>query len=310
MRRLLVSVLVLGLVLFSQLTVAQADPAGRIKIRGLNFLLAHQNQDGGFPLRPGGPSEAETTAWSAANLGLTGAEAKALDQALRYLDLAQSRDGGVNNNSAQTAFWTMAQTVSRGPVQAVQEACRWLLRAQRPEGGFGREKGQGPAQTTSTAAALEGLLAAGMSPQSAAVESGLDWLHGAQNRDGGWPLEPGGPSLALSTAWVLKIFGRLKCFPESCGFGVGWLIKCRDQNGGFGIVPRAPTDPELTAYAALALRSLEGPEEVIAAALKNLAQVQEEDGGFVSHVPREFNGRDYKNLQTTSFAIQASLERD
>ena len=287
---------------------ALADPAGEIKVKGLKFVLAHRNPDHGLPLRPGGPSEAETTSWTVISLALTGADQEALDSALRFLDLT-GEEGGIIRSIPQTAYRAMALAVSRGPTRQVQEACRQLLVAQRTEGGFSRLKGDGPAQTISTVAALEGMLAAGMSSLSPAVEDGLDWLHAAQNPDGGWPLEPGGPSLSLSTARVLRLFGRIKCFPEACGWGVSWLLKCRRPEGGFGLVPQAPADPELTALAALALRSLDGPEKVIAQALSNLASVQEADGGFVSHVPQAFNGQAHKNLRTTNLAVWAAVGR-
>jgi hypothetical protein len=297
MGRALNGLVALVMVLLGPAWPALADPAGEIKARGLSFILANQNPDQGFPLRPG------------ISLAATGADPKALGMALGFLDQVRAADHGIDNNIDLTALWIKAQVAARGPTRPVQGAGQWLLAVQHGKGGLSRERWRGTAQVISTAVALEGLLAAGMSPRSDPMERGLGWLLSAQNKDGGWPLEPGGPSLALSTARVLRALGRLRGFPKARGLGKTWLMSCQGPGGGFGIVPRAPADPELTALAVLAIRALGGPKEAMAKALTNLALVQEKGGGFVSHVPPEFNGRDHLNLRTTNLAVRAALEK-
>ena len=88
---------------------------------------------------------------------------------------------------------------------------RWLLEHQEPDGSwFGR---WGINHVYGTGAAVPGLIAAGVPPQSAPVRRAVRWLERHQNEDGGWgedarsyddPRWIGrGASTASQTAWAL-----------------------------------------------------------------------------------------------------------
>ena len=70
----------------------------------------------------------------------------------------------------------------------------------------------------------------------------------------------------------------------------------------------APSDPEVTAYAVLALVIGEDPLNADQVALRYLREVQQEDGSFVSATPIELK-EPTANLQTTCFAIVGDICR-
>jgi hypothetical protein len=80
-----------------------------------------------------------------------------------------------------------------------------LLDLQQPDGGWEWGVGWGT-DTNATALAVQALVAAGQSPTATAVISGLEYLEGAQNDDGGFIYSPlwGGESDTNSTAYVLQ----------------------------------------------------------------------------------------------------------
>lgn len=86
-------------------------------------------------------------------------------------------------------------------------ATTYLLNLQQPNGGWEWGVGWGT-DTNSTALALQALIAAGKSPTSTAVISGLNYLKQAQNSDGGFPYDPASPygtdSDTNSTAYAVQ----------------------------------------------------------------------------------------------------------
>jgi prenyltransferase beta subunit len=77
---------------------------------------------------------------------------------------------------------------------------RWLIRQQDADGGFSFAKAGDLADVDDTAAALEALAGTAPSARSRAVA----YIRAAQNRDGGFPAEPGARSNAQSTAWAVQ----------------------------------------------------------------------------------------------------------
>lgn len=86
-------------------------------------------------------------------------------------------------------------------------ATDYLLGLQQPDGAWEWGAGWGT-DTNSTALALQALIAAGESPTSTAVISGVAYLEQAQNTDGGFPYSPvaswGRDSDVNSTAYVVQ----------------------------------------------------------------------------------------------------------
>ena len=78
----------------------------------------------------------------------------------------------------------------------------WLAAQQNPDGGFGFAARGDQSDIDDTAAAVEALVAAS-GPQTT-ITRALAYIRHAQNRDGGFPQEPGGPSDAQSTAWAAQ----------------------------------------------------------------------------------------------------------
>ena len=83
------------------------------------FLARRQNPDGGYPLTPGGTSNAQSTAWAIQGLRAAGRNPNA--QHLRgarnptsFLRSLTTRSGGVrySRTSAQTPVWVTAQALT------------------------------------------------------------------------------------------------------------------------------------------------------------------------------------------------------
>ncbi|MEU1807186.1 prenyltransferase/squalene oxidase repeat-containing protein [Streptomyces sp. NPDC019937] len=97
-------------------------------------------------------------------------------------------------------------------VKPAASAIDWLAGQQCADGGFAAyradtgkacdpKKGE---FTDATGAAIQALAAVG--GRSAAVEKGIGWLKQSQNEDGGWGMNPGGPSDANSTSVAVGAF--------------------------------------------------------------------------------------------------------
>ncbi len=105
-----------------------------------------------------------------------------------------------------TAMLALAAT--REPVP--QNAVAWLESVQNDDGGwsFDGSVGKNVADTNSTALAIQSLIAAGQPVTSPAIQKALDYLHGQQNEDGGFPYAKpsdfGTESDANSTAYVIQ----------------------------------------------------------------------------------------------------------
>jgi len=91
--------------------LAAAGVRGKPVARALAFLRARQNRDGGFELRPGAPSNAQSTAW--AIQAFVAARATPPAGALRFLKRMTRSDGSVRYSAqyATTPLWVSAQAV-------------------------------------------------------------------------------------------------------------------------------------------------------------------------------------------------------
>jgi len=190
--------------------------------RGLRWLLAMQNDDGGWgafdrnnnrrflcyvPFADHNamidPSAPDLTGRVLEMLGLLGRRVgdPPVDRAVRYLRRAQRPDGswfgrwGVNYiyGTWQALTGLVAVGVDRGD-PAVVAGAQWLLAHQQPDGGWGESpdsyddpslRGQGPTTASQTAWALMGLVAAGLADHPAALR-GVRFLLERQRPDGTW----------------------------------------------------------------------------------------------------------------------------
>lgn len=114
-------------------------------------------------------------------------------------------DGSFGGLANLTAFGVLAlRAAGYGPRSAAVEAAgRWLARQQDRDGGFGFGlRGQG-SDVDDTAAVAQALAAAAPG-RPAVLHRALGYLRAAQNLDGGYPQQAGGPSNAQSTAFAVQ----------------------------------------------------------------------------------------------------------
>jgi energy-coupling factor transport system substrate-specific component len=108
-----------------QALVAAGHRQGPTVKRALRFLLAHQNPDGGFPLQPRGPSNAQSTAWAIQALVAAGRDPERVRTdgsrtPLAYLYSLTVGDGSVrySRTSTQTPVWVTAQALTAMSLRA------------------------------------------------------------------------------------------------------------------------------------------------------------------------------------------------
>jgi squalene-hopene/tetraprenyl-beta-curcumene cyclase len=190
--------------------------------RGVRWLLAMQNRDGGWaafdrninrelltkvPFADHNamldPSCPDITARALEALGQYGIRSgqHQVDRAVRFIEKTQDRRGcwlgrwGVNyiygTWQVLSGLYAAGYDMKR---PTVRRAVAWLNKVQQKGGGWGescysyhdpRTAGQGPVTASQTAWALLGLLAAGEG-NSPAVRNGIDYLLRTQQPDGNW----------------------------------------------------------------------------------------------------------------------------
>ncbi|HEV3094600.1 MAG TPA: prenyltransferase/squalene oxidase repeat-containing protein [Solirubrobacteraceae bacterium] len=124
-----------------------------------------------------------------------------LARLLRY----RSGDGSFGELANITAFAVFAlRATGRSPGDpVVRAAARWLERQQNGDGSFGFARKGVAGDVDDTAAAVQALVDAG-ARRSGAVARAASYLVRAQDWDGGYGQQPGGPSNAQSTAWAIQ----------------------------------------------------------------------------------------------------------
>jgi energy-coupling factor transport system substrate-specific component len=117
----------------------------------------------------------------------------------------RAADGSFSNQVNLTAFAVFALRAAGYPASnsTVRAAGAWIAGQQDSDGGFNFAERGGSSDVDDTAAALQGLLDAGIHG-GAGVSRAVAFLVHAQNPDGGFPEQPGGESNAQSTAWAVQ----------------------------------------------------------------------------------------------------------
>ena len=296
--------LVLALSLYTTVGMAEKSPYDTIE-GAASYIAKHQNDDGGWPLIPGGESDVEVTALAMQALMLKGwgSGSSVIRRGVSYLVKHQKSDGSWNGNTAHTIFAAIALKRAEAVEywQAQFNGLKWLEETQKESGSWGREIRQ-PGNPLYTGAVLTGLGLLDFDRESQLVTKAADWLASRINYDGGWSMEQGlrSRSSVMVTSWVLQGLSIAYNIDEQ----LAWLKQMQNDDGGFGMWKGAPSDPEVTAYAVLALVIGEDPLNADQVALRYLREVQQEDGSFVSATPIELK-EPTANLQTTSFALWA-----
>jgi len=115
------------------------------------------------------------------------------------------RNGSFAGLVNQTAFAILALRAGgrARSGRAIRAAAGWLAGQHNRDGGFNFAGRGGPSGIDDTAAALQGLVAAGKRSSRTARRAAA-FIAARQNADGGLPLTPGGASNAQSTAWAIQ----------------------------------------------------------------------------------------------------------
>ena len=194
--------------------------------RGVEFLLAFQNSDGGWAAfdktesRPileaipfadhnamQDPSCPDITGRVLESLGHNGisVEDRLVRQAIRFIQSQQDSSGawwgrwGVNYIYGTWQVLAGLKSVGEDMnAEYIQRAVDWLESVQKPDGSFGETcasyddpslKGQGESTASQTAWGVMGMLA-GSGPDNPAVSRGIAWLIADQANHGGWDEAP------------------------------------------------------------------------------------------------------------------------
>ncbi len=117
----------------------------------------------------------------------------------------RASDGSFSHQVNLTAFAVFALRAAGYSAgnSTVRAAGAWIASQQDSDGGFNFASRGGSSDVDDTAAALQGLIDAGIHG-GAGVSRAVAFIVRAQNPDGGFPEQPGGESNAQSTAWAVQ----------------------------------------------------------------------------------------------------------
>ena len=215
---------------------------------------------------------------------------------------------------------------------------RWLLRTQNDDGGFGASPGQASSPLYSGWSGL-GLAVAGHNPRDLQRRTGRTLATYLQRSAGSIrdigeiertvllleaaglsPRSFAGRDLVAAILAKRRADGSISGYVSYTAFGilalraagepaggatVSWLTKAQRDDGGFGLVPSATSDTDMTGAALEALAAVgRGSSPAARRAVDWLRANQNDDGGF-----GQFRGRD-SNAQSTSYAVQGLVAVD
>lgn len=111
------------------------------------------------------------------------------------------KDDGQIGGYIYTTIWGILALNAAG--ENVSRSVEWLISQQNEDGGFAWAAGE-KSDYDDTAAAVQALIASGISRDSEVVQRALDYLKTGQNDDGGFRYFGSSPSNAASDAWVIQ----------------------------------------------------------------------------------------------------------
>lgn len=265
------------------------------------YIVEHQNQDGGWPLVPGGESNVENTAfaiWALIDAGW-GTGSGVIRSGVMYLRNTQLENGSWSNNTAHTIFALIALATAETDPEVRFKGLQWLKKAQNPSGAWGKKE-RSPDNVLYTGAVLAGFRRLGFKQNFEPVSKGADWLAEGINYDSGWALQRGTQSDIFVTSWVIQGLEPVYDIDAQ----IAWLKQLQNTDGGFGRYKNSPSDPEITAVAIMALAAGNDPLNTRRIAINHLTTARQENGSFVSNTPVELTER-VANLQSTCFVLIA-----
>jgi energy-coupling factor transport system substrate-specific component len=209
--------------------LASQPGSGRAAASGTAYLLSAQNPDGGLGGAPAQSSSQLYSGWAALGLAAEGinpqrvlkdghslasyvasdteTDAGSLERKILVLSAAGlpatgtvgalerriGANGSVSDQANLTAFAVLA--LRAASVAPSPKTLGWLARQQDRDGGFNFGTAGGTSDVDDTGSVLEAL---GSNRRAAA------YIERHQNRDGGFPSQPGEESNAQSTAWAVQ----------------------------------------------------------------------------------------------------------
>jgi squalene-hopene/tetraprenyl-beta-curcumene cyclase len=239
--------------------------------RGVEWLLAMQNQDGGWgafdkdnnrrvltqiPFADHNamidPSTADVTARVVECLGLLGwpATHPAIARAREFLLSDQTPEGpwfgrwGVNYIYGTSGVLRALEAVGLSREPFAKRSAEWLRKVQKADGAFGETiasyddpslKGKGDTTPSQTAWALIGLLATA-GPDDPAARRAAEWLLETQREDGSWDEEPF-TGTGFPSVFYLRYHLYRHSFPLYALARYRNLISAREQAVGMRLLP-------------------------------------------------------------------------
>lgn len=108
---------------------------------------------------------------------------------------------GQAGDHVYTTIWTIIGLASAG--EDTSRSVSWLISAQNPDGGFPWTPGA-ESDPDDTGAALQALIAGGVSPDDPVVRKAVEYLRSMQRDDGGYHYGGTSASNSASDAWVIQ----------------------------------------------------------------------------------------------------------
>jgi hypothetical protein len=227
------------------------------------FVAARQQADGGFA-EAGGRSDPALTAWAVLGLRASGRaperpaasylrDAPVLDTTdlalrvmalralgespepfLQRLERQRRRDGRIGSLVNSTMWGVLA--LPKGETAAV----RYLLRRQRPSGGWSWAPNGAP-DSNDTAVAIQALRRSGI--RGRPIRRGLAYIRSLTARDGGVRLTAGREPDAQSTAWAIQAHLAAGAKPPAAAFR--FLASLRRPDGSYRYSRRYAVTPAI-----------------------------------------------------------------
>jgi energy-coupling factor transport system substrate-specific component len=196
-------------------------------------------------------------------------------------------DGSVSDQVNLTSFAVLALR-SAGIVPS-RRTLAWLVRQQGHDGGFGFAGAGSESDVDDTGATLEALAGARVAGVWRLRARAVGYIRRYQDRDGGFPSQPGGGSNAQSTAWAIQGLDAAGVNPASLHLhgSASPLAYLRRLTAANGSVSYARGDKEtpvwVTAEALMALEGKPLPLAAVGTSAATRAQVKTPAAAGTTH---------------------------
>jgi hypothetical protein len=221
---------------------------------GVAYLESRQDQSGGFA-ESGGNPDLTATAWAGLALAAGGGSAEARGRALAYLR--------ANEGTAQSDLDVALQVLARAALGDHPDALLSRLRAYRPARFVNA--------TIWTMLALR--QAREPIPPALVAE-----LRARQQRSGGWSWTRGGAPDSNDTAAAVEALRASGVTGPPIARAFRYLERCRNVDGGYGLLAGRASDAQSTAWAIQAF--IAGRREPSTSAFRFLTRMRRRDGSY------------------------------